>query len=126
MSVFAAFLLCCPVQGASCERMFKDWQLYHTNKRNKLAREKVLKLMQINKDVQSHDRRGKSHLMPRRGASSKNGIGHRDGSRLDASQQPNRIVSPEERPRLNSTDVEGVIKEDESRRKKCWGGGTRF
>ena len=37
LSVFAAFLLCCPVQGASCERLFKDWQLYHTNKRNKLA-----------------------------------------------------------------------------------------
>ena len=37
LSVFSDFLLCCPVQGASCERMFKDWQLYHTNKRNKLA-----------------------------------------------------------------------------------------
>ena len=55
--------------------------------------------------------------MPRRGSSSKNGIGHRDGSRLGASQQPNRIVSPEERPRLNSTDVEGGIEEDELRSK---------
>ena len=73
--------------------------------------------MHIKKDVQSHERREKSHFMPRRGSSSKNGIGHRDGSRLGASQQPNRIVSPEERPRLNSTDVEGGIKEDELRRK---------
>ena len=31
LSVFAAFLICCPVQGASCERMFKYWHLYHTN-----------------------------------------------------------------------------------------------
>ena len=55
--------------------------------------------------------------MPCRGFSSKNGIVHRDGSRLGASQQPKRIVSPEERPRLNSTDVEGGIKEDELRSK---------
>ena len=97
--------------------MFKYWQLYHTNKRNKLARKKLLKIMHIKKDVLSHERSKKSHLMPCRGSSSKNGIGNRDGSRMVASQQPNRIVSPEERPRLNSTYVEGGIKEDESRSK---------
>ena len=73
--------------------------------------------MHIKKDVQSHERREKSHFMPGRGSSSKNGIGQRDGNRLGASQHPNRIVSPEESPRLNSTDVEGGIEEDELRSK---------
>lgn len=54
--------------------------------------------MQIKKDVQARERRMKNQAMPRRDASKSAGIGRRDGSRLGVSQQPNRIVSPEERP----------------------------
>ena len=103
LSLFASFLLCCPVQSASCERMFKDWQFYHTKTRNQLAGDKILKLMQIKRDMrqQETDRRGVN-------------ASRRAGSRRGATQQPNRIISQKERKRVVFTndDSTGMEQQD--------------
>jgi len=46
LSLFATFLLCAPVQGATVERVFKDFSSFHTKKRNnmKTTTKRMLKL----------------------------------------------------------------------------------
>ena len=53
LTQFAVFLFCCPVQGASCERLFKDFSRYHTKGRNRLSREKMMKSTQIKYDLKT-------------------------------------------------------------------------
>jgi hypothetical protein len=46
------FLLCAPVQSAaSCERLFKDFALYHTKHRNRMNPPTYLKQTQIKHDM---------------------------------------------------------------------------
>jgi hypothetical protein len=40
----AVHFLCCPVQSASCERLFKDYALFRTKARNRLLKEKYHKM----------------------------------------------------------------------------------
>ena len=47
----AKFLLDCPIQSASCERLFKDFGRYHTKVRNKLDASTTLKSTQILHDI---------------------------------------------------------------------------
>jgi hypothetical protein len=47
----ATFLLCAPVQSASCERLFKDFALYHTKHRNRMNSPTYLKQTQIKHDM---------------------------------------------------------------------------
>jgi hypothetical protein len=44
MSNFAMFLLSCPVQSASCERIFKNYSAFHTKKRNHLDSQQTYKM----------------------------------------------------------------------------------
>jgi hypothetical protein len=48
----AVHLLCCPVQSAACERLFKDYPLFHTKLRNQLKTEKYHKMTQIKHGLQ--------------------------------------------------------------------------
>jgi hypothetical protein len=47
----AIFLLCAPIQSASCERLFKDFALYHTKHRNRMNPPTYLKQTQIKHDM---------------------------------------------------------------------------
>jgi hypothetical protein len=44
---FAMFLLSCPVQSASCERVFKNYSAFHTKKRNHLGSKKTYRMTKI-------------------------------------------------------------------------------
>ena len=47
----AKFLLDCPIQSASCERLFKDFGRYHTKVRNKIF-EKPLTWGTLDREIQ--------------------------------------------------------------------------
>lgn len=48
---FAKFLLGCPVQSATCERLFKDFAQYLTKTRNRLSRDKLVQSTMIKYDM---------------------------------------------------------------------------
>ena len=47
----AIFLLSCPVQSASCERLFKDFFFFHTKARNRLSDPIRKRLTMIKHDI---------------------------------------------------------------------------
>ena len=51
LSNMAKFLLDCPIQSASCERLFKDFGRYHIKVQNKLHASTTLKSTQIIHDI---------------------------------------------------------------------------
>lgn len=51
LSRLATFLLCCTVQSADCERVFKDFDLIHTKARNRLNPVKTRMTHQIKTDL---------------------------------------------------------------------------
>ena len=81
LAQFAAFLLDCPVQGAECERLFKDFALFHTKQRNRLNPDTVYKSTLV------------THMLRRKYPE--------DKARCASTKHTNRIVSADQYPRKN-------------------------
>jgi hAT family C-terminal dimerisation region len=77
----ATFLLDCPVQGAACERLFKDFALFHTKQRNRLKSETVYTSTLVKHRLQCK--------YPD------------DKARCQSTKHMNRIVSADQYPRKN-------------------------
>ena len=89
----AAFLLDCPVQGAACERLFKDFALFHTKQRNRLKSDTV------------YDSTLVKHRMQRKYPE--------DTVRCASTKHTNRIVSADQYPRIDvplSPDVRAAAR----------------
>jgi hypothetical protein len=74
----ATFILCAPVQSASCERMFKTITFFHSKVRNRLSGEKYMKMTRV-----------------------KHFLGKKKGSTFT---QKNRIEGAEELDRINGVE----------------------
>jgi hypothetical protein len=81
ISRLASFLLDCPVQGAACERLFKDFALFHTKQRNRLKADTVYKSTLV------------KHMMNRKYPD--------DRAQCESTRHTNRIVRAEQYPRKN-------------------------
>ena len=81
LASFAKFLLCAPCQGASCERMFKEFSRQMTKSRNRLSHKKLAMSAMIKYDLKKDDPKV-------------------DLSGLSSSR--NRFLSPLEHPRVDS------------------------
>lgn len=92
---FAKFLLGIPGQGASCERLFKDFSRFMTKTRNRLSHDKLKKTTMVKYDMKEkypQDEQG-------------------DCKPLFVSN--NRFISPKEHPRVD-IDAEEENKEEEA------------
>ena len=89
----AKFLLDCPIQSASCERLFKDFDRFHTKVRNKLHASTTLKSTQILHDIR---RKYPEENKPGSGTFTRN-----------------RMVNPEEYDRKNMEDSDTPATDDD-------------
>jgi hAT family C-terminal dimerisation region len=81
LAQLATFLLDCPVQGAACERLFKDFALFHTKQRNRLNPDTVYQSTLV------------KHMLRRKYPE--------DKARCASTKHTNRIVSADQYPRKN-------------------------
>jgi len=91
---FAVFLFSCPVQGASCERLFKDFNRYHTKTRNRLSRAKMVMSTQIKYDMKNRYEDKDSHS-------------RESSSAAWSHTNKNRFVNPDEHEQVDNSEEEG-------------------
>ena len=81
LAQLATFLLDCPVQGAACERLFKDFALFHTKQRNRLNADTVYKSTLV------------KHMLRRKYPE--------DKARSASTKHTNRLLSGDQYTRIN-------------------------
>jgi hAT family C-terminal dimerisation region len=95
LSRFGCFLLSCPVQSASCERLFKEFARQHTKSRNRLSHTTVFHQSVVVYDMQQN---------------------RWNNPQAKINQSTNRFLPPKEHPRVDSagqilTPTDGVLQE---------------
>jgi len=98
ISNLAKFLLGIPSQGATCERLFKDFNRYLTKARNRLSDKNLVKSTMIKYDMK--DKYPEDYL----------------DSPMNLSSHRNRFIDPEEHTRLDDavvTETEDAVEVDE-------------